>query len=592
MTRETKAMINFKILTVTLIASFSILASSISQAQLAQPIIRYDTIHHAQKAYYGMVVSQQELASVVGRDILQAGGNAVDAAVAMGFALAVTLPRAGNIGGSGFMLVHIASENRTIALDYRSIGPPSVSDDENRTPSGEIDWDKLTFGPTAAAIPGTVAGLYEAWKRFGSRPWAELLQPAYELAYNGFPVSTDLNFALELAGQVLAVTPASAAIYIRPDGYAWQPGQLLIQKDLAWSIQQIQKGGADAFYKGEVAQKIIKAFQESGRQITPADLAAYRVRERDPVSTTYRGKQIVSMPPSSAGGITLIQMLNILQNFNVGKMGAGSAKHLHLLAEVMKRANANRRTYIGDPDFVDVPIDGFISPALGKDMAKKINMSKAAKVKHIDPEPVADYESRDTTHFSVMDAQGNAVSNTYTLGYSFGSGWVAEGTGILFDNQMRNFYISNYEDGLAGYAPGKRMLSTMTPTLVLDEEGQIFIVTGTPGGGRIINTILQLLVNVIDFDMNIAEATHRPRIQQGWNSQTLRLEDGFSPDTIEILEKMGHEVIFEETMGSTQSILFADKKFYGSADSRRPNATALGVIYPPELGLKKAASGN
>jgi gamma-glutamyltranspeptidase/glutathione hydrolase len=581
-----------KAIIATLITSLAFVTSPTSQAQLAQPIIRYDTIHHAQKAYYGMVVSQQELASVVGRDILQAGGNAVDAAVAMGFALAVTLPRAGNIGGGGFMLVHIAEENKTIALDYRSMGPPSVSDADNRTPSGEIDWDKLTFGPAASAIPGTVAGLYEAWKRYGSKSWEELLQPAYDLAFDGFPVSTDLNFALELAGKVLAATPASAAVYIRPDGNAWQPGQLLVQKDLANSIQLIQKGGAEAFYKGDLAQKIVKAFQESGRQITLEDMAAYLVRERDPVSTTYRGKKIISMPPSSAGGLTLIQMFNMLSNFDVGKMKAGSARHLHLLAEVMKRAAANRRAYIGDPDFVDVPIEAYISKELADSMAASINMLKAAKVEDIGPAPMGGPESRDTTHYSVMDQHGNAVSNTYTLGYSFGSGWVAEGTGILFDNQMRNFYISNYENGPAGYAPGKRMISTMTPTIVLDENDQLFIVTGTPGGGRIINTILQLLVNVIDFDMNIAEATHRPRIQQGWNSQTLRLEDGFSPDTIDILAKMGHEVVFEDTMGSTQSILFKDKKFYGSADSRRPNARALGIIYPPRAALQKVSSGN
>jgi gamma-glutamyltranspeptidase/glutathione hydrolase len=563
-----------------------------AQAQLSQPIIRYDSVHHAEKAYYGMAVSQNNYASMVGRNILQKGGNAVDAAVAMGFALAVTLPRAGNIGGSGFMLVHLAEEGKTIALDYRSMGPPSVSDEDNRTASGEINWDKLTFGPHAAGIPGTVAGLHEAWKRYGSLPWADLLQPAFELADKGFPVSTDLNFALEQAGRVLAATPATAAVYIRPDGYSWQPGQRLVQKDLAWSIQQIQQGGADAFYKGELGQKIVAAYQKAGRAITIDDLSAYRVRERDPVSTIYRGKKVVSMPPASAGGITLIQILNMLQQFDVGDLEAGSARHIHLLAEVMKRAAANRRTYIGDPDFVDVPIEAFISRATGKRMARKINLEKAAQVKNIDPEPMGESESRDTTHFSVMDRYGNAVSNTYTLGYSFGSGWVAEGTGILFDNQMRNFYIYNSAQGPNAYAPGKRMISTMTPTMVLDEQGKAFIVTGTPGGSRIINTILQLLVNVLDFDMNIAEATHRPRIQQNWKTQQLRLEEGFSPDTVDILKNMGHEVVFEQTMGSTQSIMWLDGKFYGSADPRRPGAAAMGVIYPPQPRLKEAASGN
>ncbi|MFT5372499.1 MAG: gamma-glutamyltranspeptidase/glutathione hydrolase, partial [Lysobacterales bacterium] len=520
------------------------------------------------------------------------GGNAVDAAVAMGFALAVTLPRAGNIGGSGFMLVYVASENKTIALDYRSMAPITSKDANNRTKSGEIDWDKLTFGAHASGVPGTVAGLYEAWQRYGSMTWAELLQPAYELASRGFVVSPDLSYAITQAGRVLASVPASAAAYLRPDGYVWQPGQKLIQKDLAWSIQQIQNGGADAFYKGALAKRITDAFAKDGKQITMQDLAAYKVKEREPVSTDYRGYQVVSMPPSSAGGITLIQMLNILENFDVGKLEAGSARHIHLLAEVMKRAAANRRTHIGDPDFVDVAIEGYISKKLAKKMAEDINLKKPSKVSSIKPEPVEDYESRDTTHFSVIDAQGNAVSNTYTLGYSFGSGWVAEGTGILFDNQMRNFYISNSAEGKNAFAPGKRMISTMTPTIVLGKEGKPFLVTGTPGGSRIINTILQLLVNVIDFDMRIAEATHQPRIQQGWNSQKLGLEQGFSPDTINILERMGHEVGLEQSIGSTQSIMWRDGKFYGSADPRRPNATALGVIYPPALVLKKAASGN
>jgi len=284
-------------------------------------------------------------------------------------------------------------------------------------------------------------------------------------------------------------------------------------------------------------------------------------------------------------------MLNILSNFKVADLQAGSAKHLHLLAEVMKRAAANRRTYIGDPDFVDVPIAAYISKEVAKTMAANISLTKAQRVKKIRPEPMDRIESRDTTHFSVMDAQGNAVSNTYTLGYSFGSGWVAEGTGILFDNQMRNFYISNSAEGKNAFAPGKRMISTMTPTIVLDEENKPFLVTGTPGGSRIINIILQLLVNVIDFDMNIAEATHQPRIQQGWNSQNLGLEQGFSPDTIEILERMGHEIRFEKSMGSTQSIMRLDGKFYGSADSRRPNATALGVIFPPQTRPLKSVSG-
>ncbi len=573
-------------LLITLLASVSV------SAQLAQPIIRYDTVHNPIIGYHGMAVSQNSIATLVGHNVLKQGGNAVDAAVAMGFALSVTLPRAGNLGGGGFMLIHLADSDETIALDYRSMAPLSSNDADHRSPVGEILWDKLTFGAHASAIPGTLAGLHRAWQRYGSLPWPELVQPAIDLAENGIRVTSDLSFALEAAGRVLAANPASSAIYLRSDGYAWQPGQILVQKDLAWSLRQIQEGGANAFYEGELGKRIVAALQNAGRNVSLEDLKAYQAKERPVVSTNYRGYKVFSMPPPSAGGITLLQMLNVLNRFDVEDTGAGSAKHLHLLSETMKLAAANRRTHIGDPDFNDLAIDGYIGNKLAADLAREIDLKRAAKVKNIKPSPVEQYESRDTTHFSVMDSAGNAVSNTYTLGYSFGSGWVAEGTGILLDNQMRNFYISNSEFGPNAFAPGKRMLSTMTPTIVLDANDEVFLTTGTPGGSRIINTVLQLLINIIDFDMNIAEATHRPRIQQGWNSQTLRLEQGFSPDTIALLKNMGHEVVYEQTMGSTQSILYRDGKYFGSSNSRRPDALAIGVIMPPPSNPKiKTAVG-
>lgn len=568
----------------------SLLTTPAAPAQELRAYIDYDTIHHPVKAYFGMAVSQNRYATLVGRHMLQKGGNAVDAAVAMGFVLAVTLPRAGNIGGSGFMLVHLAEEQRTIALDYRAMAPLSASEADYRDKSGDILWDKLTFGPHASALPGTVAGLHEAWRRFGSLPWPDLLQPAIDLAENGFPVSTDLNFALNQAGRLLAATPATAAIYLRPDGYAWQPGQGLVQEDLAWSLKQIQQGGAEAFYRGKLAKRIVKAYDKAGRAMTLEDLASYRVREREPVATDYRGYRVLSMPLSSAGGLTLIQMLNMLKHFDVAKLEAGSARSIHLLAEVMKRAAANRRTHLGDPDFVEVNVDAYTSDALGRAMADKIDLERAAKVKAIEPETLEDFESRDTTHFSVVDAQGNAVSNTYTLGYSFGSGWVAEGTGILFDNQMRNYSFRDGEDHPNSLKPGKRVLSTMTPTIVLDEQGKVYLVTGTPGGSRIINVILQIIVNVIDHGLGVAEATQRPRFYQGWRSKWLDLEPGISPDTVRILEGMGHEIRWQQTMGSTQSILLEDGKFYGAADSRRPDALASGPIVPPQPRAAKPGS--
>jgi len=548
---------------------------------LKQPIIRYDSIHHPAKGLYGMVVSQNSLATSVGQTILARGGNAVDAAVAVGFALAVTLPRAGNLGGSGFMLAHMAEETKTVAFDYRSVAPLTASVEKYSKADGEMDWDKLTFGPMAPGVPGTVAAMHQAWHRFGSLPWKELLLPAYQLAHDGFAVGHDLAHVLNMASAVLNYYSPDSA-YTRQDGQLWLAGDVLIQKDLAWSIGQIMEHGSAAFYTGELAARITRAFEKEGGIISQEDLSAYEVKERVPVATSYRGKQVISMPPVSGGGVTLIQMLNMLENFDLQKYPQGSAMSLHLQAEVMKRAAANRRSLLGDPDFVEVSVEAYISKDLARDMAKKINLKRSENVKNIKAESLERYESRNTTHFSVMDAHGNAVSNTYTLGYSFGSGFVAEGTGILFDNQMRNFSYRSDSNHKNALAPGKRMLSTMTPTIVLGEDGKVLLVTGTPGGGRIINVVLQVIVNVIDYQMNIAEATHQPRIHQGWRKQDLGIETGMNPEVVNLLKGMGHKVDMQQTMGSTQSIMWRDGVFHGSADPRRPNALALGLNQSPE----------
>ena len=554
--------------------------TAVVESGLNQPIIRYDSIHHPVVGRFGMVVSQNSIATRVGQGILASGGNAVDAAVAVAFALAVTLPRAGNLGGSGFMLTHLAAEQKTIALDYRSVAPMKASIETYRKTDGEMDWDKLTFGPMAPAVPGTVAAMYQAWQRFGSMPWKDVLQPAFQLASEGFVVGHDLAHVLNMASAVLNYYSKSSA-YIKKDSQPWVAGDLLLQTDLAWSIEQIMEHGAAAFYKGDLAARISKAFEMAGGIIDKKDLAAYQVKERTPVSTSYRDKQVISMPPVSGGGVTLLQKLNMLENFPMSKLEAGSAESLHLLAEVMKRAAANRRSLLGDPDFVRVFTEGYISKELAKKMAQKINTEHAADVKNIKAEPVERYESRNTTHFSVIDKYGNAVSNTYTLGYSFGSGFVAEGTGILFDNQMRNFSYQSDDNHMNAMQPGKRMLSTMTPTIVLGEDGKVFLVTGTPGGSRIINVVLQVLVNVIDYGMNVAEATHQPRVHQGWREQKLGIETGMNPEAIKLLQAMGHEIDMQQTMGSSQSIMWRDGKFYGSADPRRPNALALGLDNSP-----------
>jgi gamma-glutamyltranspeptidase/glutathione hydrolase len=553
---------------------------TVSGSGLTQAIIRYDSIHHPVAGRFGMVVSQNSIATRVGRDILAAGGNAMDAAVAMGFALAVTLPRAGNLGGSGFMLAHMAAAQKTVAFDYRSVAPLSATVKKFMRADGEMDMDRLTFGPMAPAVPGTVAAMHKAWLRYGSLPWKDLLQPAHKLAAEGFEVGHDLANVLNMASVILNYYSSGSA-YLKQDGPLWQAGDVLVQKDLAWSIGQIMEHGADAFYKGELANAIVKAFEQSGGIIRHRDLAAYEVKERVPVATDYRGKRVISMPPVSGGGVTLLQMLNMLENFPLADMGAGSAQSLHILAEVMKRAAANRRSLLGDPDFVKVFVDGYTSKELAKAMAEKIDLKRAADVKTIKAEPVERYESRNTTHYSVMDKDGNAVANTYTLGYSFGSGYVAEGTGILFDNQMRNFSYRSDNNHMNALAPGKRMLSTMTPTIVLGEDGKVLLVTGTPGGGRIINVLLQILVNVIDYEMNIAEATHQPRIHQGWRTQALGIEKGMNPETIKLLQGMGHVIDLQQTMGSSQSITWRNGTFYGAADPRRPNALALGLNHEP-----------
>ena len=546
----------------------------------AQSIIRYDSIHHPVAASGGMVVSQNEAASEVGRQILRKGGNAVDAAVAMGFALAVTLPRAGNLGGSGFMLVHMAGSggpDAVAALDFRSVAPAAASSGEFRGDDGEILRDALTFGPRAAGVPGTVAGLEDAWRRFGALSWREVLAPSIELAEEGVVISDDLAYALSEALAVMRRYPSSMAAYAREDGSAWAAGETLVQPDLAWSLRQISDHGAEAFYRGAIAEKIAAYMEEAGGLIAAGDLAAYRVSVREAIATDYRGYRVVTMPPSSVGGLALLQMLNVLGHYDMARLPQGSAASLHVLAETMKLANANRREGIGDTDFVEVPIAGILSASLAREMAARISPDRATPVEEISPEDAFPYESRDTTQVSVVDGEGNAVSLTYTLGYSFGSGLVVPGTGIILDNQMRNFSIRDPDVHANRMEPGKRVVSTMTPTMVFDGDDRLFLVTGTPGGSRIHNVILQLIVNTVDYGMNIAEATHAPRIYQAWREPELGVERGVGADSLRLLEAMGHEIEIQQTMGSTQSIVLSNGLLYGAADPRRPGAAALGI---------------
>ncbi|PCI46555.1 MAG: gamma-glutamyltransferase [Alphaproteobacteria bacterium] len=550
------------------------------QAAEKTAIIRYDTLHQPVIGKNGMVVSQRAVASQVGADILKNGGNAVDAAVAVGFALAVTLPRAGNLGGGGFMLVHLAKENKTIALDYREMAPAAAQRDMFLDSQGNVDEQKARFSLLSAGVPGTVSGLSYALENYGTMSLSQVIAPAIRLAEQGITVGYDLSEVMKQRRHLR--TASSCMIYFKVGCVPYEAGETLVQQDLAWSLRQIQKYGPNAFYKGEIALKIVQEMQQNGGLITLQDLANYKVVEREPVRGSFKGYEVVSMPPPSSGGVHIIQMLNILDHFPLKDFGPNSAASLHHYGEVMKRAYADRSKYLGDPDHTDVPVKGLISQAYAAEIAQEIKACCITASDDILPGAAPKYESPDTTHFSVMDKWGNAVSNTYTLNFSFGSGHSIPGTGILMNNEMDDFSskpgVPN-AFGLLGaeanaIAATKRPLSSMTPTIVF-KDAKPYLVTGSPGGSRIITTVLQMLVNVLVYDMNVAEASHMPRIHHQWYPDILFMEPGFSPDTVKILKEMGYKTEASGTMGSLQSIQWKDGLFWGASDPRRPGAAAI-----------------
>lgn len=540
-------------------------------------------VFHPVFAANGMVAAQEAVATRIGVDILEAGGNAVDAAVAVGFTLAVTLPRAGNLGGGGFMLIHSADSGRTVALDYRETAPAASKRDMYLDAEGDVDKKKSRHTRFAAGVPGTVAGLVAALSRYGSMPLERVIAPAIRLAKDGIIVTRDLAASLQSARERLLRNPAAARIFLHPDGTPFRAGERLIQSDLAWSLEQIAKGGARAFYAGEIAGRIAADMQKHGGPMTAADLAAYHPVIRRPVVGTYRGYTIHSMPPPSSGGVHLVQILNILEDFPVGFLGHNSADGIHILAESMKLAYADRSEHLGDPDFWPVPVAGLTSKRYAARLRRQIRLDRARPSEQIRPGNPLPYESNETTHFSVMDRFGNAVSNTYTINFSYGAGIVAEGTGILLNNEMDDFSakpgVPNAY-GLVGgeanaVAAGKRPLSSMTPTIVL-ENGKPWLVTGSPGGSRIITTTLQIIVNVIDHGMNIAAATAAPRVHHQWLPDELRVETGLSADTLDLLRARGYQIAVKNAMGSTQTVMRVENGFLGASDPRRPGALAAG----------------
>lgn len=551
-----------------------------------QPIISDWARQQAVFARHAMVASQEALATRIGVDILKRGGNAVDAAVAVGFALAVTLPRAGNIGGGGFMLVYSKKDNKSIAIDYREVAPASATKTMFLDAKGDADPKKSRDSGLAVGVPGTVAGLAFAHEKYGSGKFklSELIGPAIALAENGIIVDEDLAESLPAARNRLAAWPSSAKIFLKPDGAALVRGDRLVQSDLAQTLSTIAAKGTKGFYEGPVAEKIVAAVNSAGGAMTVADLASYKVYEREPVRGTYRGFEIVSMPPPSSGGIHIIQILNMLEGYRLNEMGAHSADTLHVMTEAMKPAYADRSEYLGDPGFVQVPVKQLLSKKYAEARRAEIAMDKARPAREIKPGNLAPYESDQTTHYSIIDSEGNAVANTYTLNFSYGVGMVAEGTGVLLNNELDDFAAkagvpNGY--GLIGGdanapAPGKRPLSSMSPTLVL-KDGKVYLVTGSPGGSRIITTVLQVISNVIDHGMNVQEAVSAPRIHHQWLPDELRAERGLSIDTVRILESRGHKVVVTPTSGSAQTIMVTPQgSLAGAADTRQRGTLASG----------------
>ena len=542
-----------------------------------QTTLDYQNRIHPEISSDFMVVSQNSHATEAGYEILKKGGNAVDASVAVGFALAVTLPRAGNLGGGGFVLIYDKEKDDVTSIDYRSAAPKSATSDLFIQ-----DNSVVRFGHLVNAVPGSVAGLLKAHQDHGTMPLADLLMPAIRLARDGFEVTHDLNYVLEWGKESMLSNEASYNKFYSTNKDPIEIKSTFKQPNLAKSLFMISKKGADVFYRGEIAKWISEESLANGGLITLEDMASYEAKYREPIVTSYRGYKIISMAPAASGGLVLLQTLNILENFDLKDSGHNSAKTIHILSEAMQRAYADRAEYHGDPDFYDVPIKQILSKQYSKDLSDQISGMRTPDGQIYEGDLKKYDESPDTTHFSIIDSKGNAVSNTYTLGSSFGSGVTIKKGGFLMNNQMRNFsHFYGRDDMQYGTSeanklePGKRMISTQTPTLVFEPNGDLFMILGSPGGGRIPNIITQVISNVIDHEMSFTEAMIAPRINQRLEGN-LQLETGFSPDTISLLIDRGHKVESSNTMGSVQAIFLDQGNIFGVADTRRPGALAKG----------------
>ena len=542
------------------------------------PLIDYGTRFLPSIASRGMVSGPEKLASEAGLEMLKKGGNAVDAAVATGFALAVTLPRAGNIAGGGFMLVHLAESDKQVFIDYREMAPAGASRDMFLNEDGTVNKRKAYNSVSAAGIPGTVAGLIHALENYGTLDLKTVIQPAIDLAEQGFEVPAALHLNLRSASKRLARNDEANRVYLGGTGTAPAMGSLFKQPDLAATLKRVRDKGFDGFYKGKTAELIAAEMQRGGGVMNADDLASYRAIEREPVRSSFRGYDIVSAPPPSSGGVHVSQILKLLEPYPIEEMGHNSAAYLHLLIESMKLAYADRSEYLGDPDRTEIPVKALTSESYLDGRRALIQDDVATPSELIKPGSVDDDESTETTHFSIVDEYGNVVTNTYTINFSFGSGIVVPGTGMLLNNEMDDFAAKpGFPNGYGlvqgeanAVAAGSRPLSSMTPTLVF-KEGKPWVATGSPGGSRIITAVAQTLLNLMAFDMTLGMATSSPRIHHQWMPDMAMVEPGISTDTVNILEASKHKILrSNSTIGRVNSVQIEDGWFYGYADPRRP----------------------
>lgn len=572
-----KKLLRFKSLVLLLVVAVSAFNAPLAVAR--EPV----------RARHGMVASTNEMASRVGVEIMKRGGNAVDAAIAVAFALAVTHPAAGNLGGGGFMMIRL-KDGRTTAIDYREMAPATAHRDVYLDKNGNLIKGEggSLVGYRAAGVPGTVRGMELALKKYGSGKltWAQLVEPARRLAANGFTVTYSLARSLVSSGEYLSQYAETKRIYLK-GGMFYKEGELFRQPELAATFARLQRSGPNEFYEGETARLIVADMKRNNGLMTMEDLRGYLAKERAPVRGNYRGHEIISMPPPSSGGAVLIEMLNILEGFDLQKMEASSSDRYHLMAEAMRRAFADRAEYMGDSDFVKVPVQGLIDKSYAATLRATINTERASTSTEVRAGRPAGYESDETTHFTVVDGEGNAVSNTYTLNNSYGSAAVAKGTGIMLNDEMDDFAAKPGTPNMYGLiqgernavAPKKRPLSAMTPTIVLRKDGSLWFTVGSPGGPTIINTVLCIITNVIDYEMNIQQAIDFPRIHHQWLPDELVGEPyGLSGDTQRALTSRGHTLAKLRYLGDAEGIMIEEKTGtrLGATDPRRSDGQAVG----------------